>query len=349
MTNHVNKDIHAMICGSSGLALTEDEISFFQRTRPAGYILFARNCETADQIRALIDQFLACVGHPALVLIDQEGGRVQRLTPPIWPSYPAGRKIGKIFARDKDLGIEAARLAARLIGDDLHSLGINMDCLPVLDLALAGGHQVIGDRAYDSDPEIVSILGRSACEGLLSSGVLPVIKHIPGHGRAAADSHEKLPEVTASREDLEGLDFLPFMALRDMPAAMTAHILYTSFDAVRPATTSPCIISEVIRSYIGFDGLLISDDISMGALSGTIVERVDALFTAGCDIALHCNGDMGEMETLADRAPVLQGAGRARFDTALDMIEKPAHLNREMAWQRLQDLLDGVENGGTVD
>ncbi|MBZ0217830.1 MAG: beta-N-acetylhexosaminidase [Fimbriimonadaceae bacterium] len=329
----------AMICGSSGLALTQEEVAFFRETRPAGFILFARNCDTPDQIGRLIDQFRNCAGRETLILIDQEGGRIQRLAPPLWPQYPTARRIGEIYDQDRDQGIEAARLASRLIGDDLCQLGINMDCLPVLDLSFDSGHKVIGDRAYHRNPQIVSALGRAACEGLFAAGILPVIKHIPGHGRAAADSHEQLPEVSASLAELADLDFVPFKALADMPAAMTAHILYTNLDAVRPATTSRYILDEVIRRMLGFDGLLMSDDVSMGALSGTIGERVDALFDAGCDIALHCNGDIEEMEVLAAHTPELAGTSKARFDRALNLIEPPEELDRELAWQRLRDLL----------
>lgn len=332
-------NIRAMICGSRGLTLTKSEADFFRVTKPAGFILFARNCDTHDQIRGLVNSFLDCVGHQALILIDQEGGRVQRLTPPNWKAYPTGQSIGQVYERDNEAGIEAAHLASRLIGSDLHDLGINMDCLPVLDLAFEGGHKVIGDRAYHNTPEIVSILGRAACEGLYSAGVLPVIKHIPGHGRAGADSHEKLPEVDALLEELEKLDFVPFKELNDMPAAMTAHILYTSLDAVHPATTSPCIIKEVIRDFIGFKGLLMSDDVSMGALSGTIAERTEALFAAGCDVALHCNGDLGEMIALESRSPELTDDSLARFELARDKIASPVPFDREAGWQRLQDLM----------
>ena len=329
----------AMICGSEGTSLSPREIAFFRETRPAGFILFARNCETPDQVQALTSEFLACVQHEALVLIDQEGGRVQRLTPPVWPAYPAGEMFGALYNKNSDKGMEAARLSARLIGNDLHALGINMDCLPVLDLAFPGRHKVIGDRAYHRDPDVVAQIGRAASEGLMSSGVLPVIKHIPGHGRADADSHETLPEVGAALEELNSSDFVPFRTLSDMPAAMTAHILYTGLDAVRPATTSPRIIREVIRESIGFQGLLMSDDVSMGALKGTVGARAQALFSAGCDLALHCNGDMKEMEDLAENTPALSGISKRRYEAALAMIHPPDDLNRKHAWDRLQTLL----------
>jgi len=332
----------AMICGCAGTRLSSWETDFFRETRPAGFILFSRNCQTPDQIRALTGAFLDCVQHDALVLIDQEGGRVQRLPPPQWPAYPPGAAIGRIYDRNKALGLEAARLDARLIGDDLAGLGINMDCLPVLDLAVSSGHEIIGERAYHGDPEAVARLGRAAADGLMAAGVLPVVKHIPGHGRANADSHESLPTVEVSRETLESTDFMPFRALNDMPAAMTAHILYTDIDAVRPATTSAAIIGEVIRGFMGFDGLLMSDDVSMGALRGTIATRVDALFEAGCDLALHCNGEMAEMEDLARHTPQLAGKRKTRFDNAMARIAPAGPIDRDQAWQRLQALLATV-------
>lgn len=332
--------IRAMICGSSGLTLTPEETAFFRRTQPAGFILFVRNCEIPAQVSDLVKQFQDCVDHQALVLIDQEGGRVQRLTPPHWAQYPPGEVFGRIYDQNTEAGLEAAHLSARLIGDDLHRLGINMNCLPVLDLAFEGRHQVIGSRAYHSDPAIVSALGRAASEGLLAAGVLPVIKHIPGHGRAGVDSHEKLPEVDATREDLASLDFIPFTALNDMPAAMTAHILYTDLDPVRPATTSRGIIKEVIRGAIGFDGLLMSDDVSMGALSGTIAERTVALFEAGCDVALHCNGELEEMEEMAAQTPELAATSKTRFERTIGMIKTPGDFDRDLSWHRLQTLIN---------
>ncbi len=331
--------IHAMICGSAGPILSKQELKFFKECRPAGFILFSRNCETADQIKSLVLSFREAVDHDALILIDQEGGRVQRLVPPAWPRYPTARVFGELYDRDQQVAQDAVWLAANLIGHDLAELGINMDCLPVLDLDSDEGHDVIGDRAYHSDPAIVATLGRKACEGLLAAGVLPVIKHIPGHGRAGTDSHLKLPVIEATKSDLGLNEFAPFHDLSDMPAAMTAHVLYTSLDEKRPATISLAIIGQVIRKQIGFDGLLMSDDVSMGALDGTIAERTMALIEAGCDVALHCNGDLAEMEQVAENVPKLVGIARSRFERALAMRQGPNEIDRQDAMDRLQKLI----------
>jgi beta-N-acetylhexosaminidase len=331
--------IRAMICGASGQTLTDQEIGFFKDHRPAGLILFARNCATADQVKGLVNSFLETVGHDALVLIDQEGGRVQRLVPPEWPQYPPGRVFGALYDRDHAAGLEAVWLAANLIGRDLNELGINMDCLPVLDLQSDEGHDVIGDRAYHEDPDIVTELGRRACDGLLAAGVLPVVKHIPGHGRAGADSHKDLPIVSTPRSELELSDFVPFQKLAHMPAAMTAHVVYSDLDEARPATVSPAIIREVIRGHIGFNGLLMSDDVSMNALEGTIAERTAALIDAGCDMALHCNGNMDEMEEVAANVPELADQALARFEKALAMRGKAGSPQRGDTMDRLRALI----------
>ena len=331
--------VRAMICGASGLVLTDRETEFFKEYSPSGMILFARNCQTADQIKSLVNSFLEAVGHDALVLIDQEGGRVQRLVPPEWPQYPAGNSFGNLYDRNPEAALEAVWLAANLIGQDLAELGINMDCLPVLDLDSVEGHDVIGDRAYHADPDIVSEIGGRACEGLLAAGILPVIKHIPGHGRAGADSHKALPIVATPRRELEETDFVPFKKLSGMPAAMTAHVVYTNLDETRPATVSPAIIREVIRGFIGFNGLLMSDDISMNALEGTIAERTVALIEAGCDVALHCNGEYDEMVQVAKNVPHLNGAALARFERALAMKSKTTPVKRGVAMERLQALI----------
>ncbi len=328
-----------MICGVSGLTLTDREIGFFKDCRPAGFILFARNCANANQIKILVSSFLETVGHDALILIDQEGGRVQRLVPPEWPQYPPGQVFGALYDRDREAGLEAVWLAANLIGRDLAELGINMDCLPVLDLMSAEGHAVIGDRAFHEDPKIVSELALRACDGLLVAGVLPVIKHIPGHGRASADSHKELPVVDALRPELEMSDFIPFQKLAHMPAAMTAHVVYSKLDETRPATVSPAIIREVIRGHIGFNGLLMSDDVSMNALEGTIAERTAALIEAGCDVALHCNGIMDEMIQVAGNVPVLADQALARFEKALAMRRKPVPGRQSDTMDRLLALI----------
>lgn len=297
--------------------LSAEEVAFFRDRRPWGFILFGRNVENPDQVRTLTDSLRAAVDRPdAPVLIDQEGGRVQRLGPPHWRRHPPASAFAALPLPPSGQR-EAARLGARLIAHDLAAVGVDVDCAPVLDVPAPGAHAVIGDRAYADEVEQVGVLARAVCEGLMAGGVLPVIKHIPGHGRAAADSHERLPVVDASREDLERVDFAPFRMLSDMPIAMTAHVLYAALDATQPATTSHPVISEVIRRGIGFEGLLISDDLSMKALGGGLSERAAASLDAGCDIVLHCNGDLAEMEAVAAGARELEGPGAERARAAL--------------------------------
>ncbi len=312
---------NAFIVGCSGPALTTAEESFFRDSKPWGFILFKRNIETPDQVRALTGALRATTCRSdAPILIDQEGGRVQRMGPPHWPLYPPGRCYGRVSADDPLTRREIARLGARLMAADLRAVGINVDCVPVLDVPVPGAHGVIGDRAYADDPPAVAILGRAAAEGLLAGAVLPVIKHIPGHGRAGADSHRALPVVDSSREVLEERDFAPFRMLADMPLAMTAHVVYTAIDARAPATTSRIVMRQVIRGSIGYDGLVMSDDLSMNALSGTLGERARAAFAAGCDVVLHCNGKLDEMIAVAEAAPVLAGAAKRRARAALGRI-----------------------------
>lgn len=312
--------VQALVLGCSGPVLTDNERRFFAEALPWGFILFRRNIGTPGEVRALTSELRASVGRDAPVLIDQEGGRVQRMGPPHWQKYPAGRFYGRIHANDPLTRREITRLSARLMAHDLLDVGINVDCLPVLDVPAPGANDVIGDRAYGPDPETIAILGRAAAEGLLAGGVLPVMKHIPGHGRAGVDSHLTLPVVDASLADLEAVDFLPFRMLTDMPAAMTAHVVYSAIDPRSPATTSRRVIRRIVRGTIGFDGLLLSDDLSMQALSGTIGERAARAFAAGCDIGLHCNGKMDEMESVAAVAPALSGRSRSRADAALARI-----------------------------
>ncbi|MCE1236562.1 MAG: beta-N-acetylhexosaminidase [Hyphomicrobiales bacterium] len=317
--------VSAFIAGCAGPTLSPEEVAFFAETRPWGFILFKRNCETPDQIRALTAALRAAADRPdAPILIDQEGGRVQRLGPPHWPAYPTGRTYGDVHRRNCGDGLRAARLGARLIAADLLDLGIDVDCLPVLDVPVEGAHDVIGHRAYGVTPEVVSALGRAAAAGLLDGGVLPVIKHIPGHGRAGVDSHHHLPVVDTPRETLEATDFLPFRAAADLPLAMTAHVVYTAIDPDRPATTSTTVISSVIRGFIGYDGCLMSDDVSMQALSGTIGERTRAALDAGCDLALHCNGDLAEMREVAVNCRPLEGDALRRALRAESMRRRPA-------------------------
>jgi beta-N-acetylhexosaminidase len=319
----------AFIAGCSGQVLTAEERAFFRDAEPWGFILFKRNIGTRSQVLALTQELREAVGRAdAPVLIDQEGGRVQRMGPPHWPAYPPGRAYGRVAGNDPSFRREVARLGARLMAHDLREVGIDVDCVPVLDVPVAGAHDVIGDRAYAADPATVAILGRAAAEGLIAGGVLPVIKHIPGHGRAGADSHHALPVVRASREELEAQDFVPFRHLADMPLAMTAHVVYTALDPAAPATTSRKVMREIIRGHIGFDGLVMSDDLSMNALSGTLRERAEAAFAAGCDVALHCNGKLAEMQEVAAAAPELRGKAKRRAEAALARIKhEPEPLN----------------------
>lgn len=308
----------AFIAGCSGYDLTPAEIAFFREADPWGLILFRRNVGSPDQVLCLTSAFREAVGRlDAPVLIDQEGGRVQRLAPPHWQAYPAARRLGAIHANDPLVRREVVRLNARLIAHDLRRVGITVDCLPVLDVPVPGSHDIIGDRAFASEAETIGVLGRAAAEGLLAGCVLPVIKHIPGHGRAAVDSHLDLPVVEAPLPALEGQDFVPFRLLADMPAAMTAHVVYTAIDPAAPGTTSRAVIRRIVRGTIGFDGLLMSDDLSMQALRGRLGERAGAALKAGCDLALHCSGRMEEMEQVAAAAPLLRGRSLRRAEAAL--------------------------------
>jgi beta-N-acetylhexosaminidase len=314
----------ACILGCAGIRLSADERAFFGQSDPFGLILFARNVDKPDQVRALIAEYRTLVGRAdAPVLIDQEGGRVQRLRPPHWPDFPSAAHFGAIYANDRARGIEAVRLGARLIAAELVALGINVDCMPVADLRHPEGHGVIGDRAYAADAESVGVLARTAAEALLAGGVLPVVKHVPGHGRARADSHETLPVVDASLAELDRTDFEAFRRLAHLPMAMTAHVVYAAVDRERAATVSSRVIGEIVRRRIGFAGLLVTDDLSMGALSGSLRERMQSAFAAGCDLALHCNGRMAEMVEVAEAAPALAGEAAKRAAAALGRLRAP--------------------------
>jgi beta-N-acetylhexosaminidase len=304
----------AVILGCSGESLSAFERDFFPAADPVGFILFRRNCSSPGQVRDLVASLRDCVGRDdAPVLIDQEGGRVARLRPPHWRLYPSAARLA---ALPDPLAETATRLGARLIADDLQRLGVTVDCLPVLDLPVPGADPVIGDRAYGSEPGRVSHLGRAACEGLLEGGVLPVIKHIPGHGHARVDSHSACPLVETGHAELSRTDFAPFHALAGMPWAMTAHIVYAAIDATAPATLSRPVVAEVVRRQIGFDGILVSDDLSMRALGGGIGERVRLALAAGCDLGLHCNGDPGEMEEIVRAAGLISEATAERLARA---------------------------------
>ena len=317
------------IFGLEGLQVTDEERAFFRETRPFGFILFARNVDNKDQVRALVaDLRDQCGCDNAIVFIDQEGGRVARLQPPHWDEYPPAAKFGAIACLDRTKGARAAFLNARLIADDLYDLGIRADCLPVLDLPARRSHEIIGDRAFDPDPHIVSNLGLAVCDGLMDGGVLPVVKHIPGHGRATVDSHLDLPRVDVDAEILRYRDFAPFKQLADMPFAMTAHIVYTAYDDRRPATTSSRMVNNVIRDEIGFTGVLMTDDLNMKALNGTLTERTRSAQQAGCDLALHCSGVLEEMQEVADALEPAGDATRERLAAALDRLSTPKPMDR---------------------
>jgi beta-N-acetylhexosaminidase len=338
--------ITSAIFGCSGLSLTQQEKDFYQEVQPWGFILFGRNVDTPEQVTSLVAELKACVNHDDVpILIDQEGGRVRRLRPPHWEAYPAGEVFGQHYSHNKEQGLRFAWLQSRLMACDLHKLGVNVDCLPVLDVPVRGSHDVIGDRAYGDEPVIVSDVGLAASEGLLSGGVLPVIKHIPGHGRAGVDSHKDLPVVNASLEDLKQSDFEPFKRLNHMPLAMTAHVVYTAIDADNPATTSSKVIKDIIRDYIGFDGLLMCDDLSMHALKGTFEERTSASFAAGCDVVLHCNGDLSEMRPIASVCPELSGDSLRRAVQATDLFANVVPCNEESLRNEFRALCNGETYG----
>jgi beta-N-acetylhexosaminidase len=331
----------AFITGVSGPELSAAERDFIRAECPWGFILFKRNIETPAQVTRLINELRAEIGQPdAPVLIDQEGGRVQRLGPPNWPIYPAGAVFGRLYDIDPAAGLAAARFSARLIAADLDEVGVSVDCLPLADVPVSGANAVIGERAYGTEPAKVAAIARAVTEGLEEGGVLPVLKHIPGHGRATADTHFSLPVVDTSREELEQSDFAPFRALADLPMAMTAHVVFSALDPAQPATTSATIIDEVIRGLIGFQGLLMSDDVSMNALAGSISDRTRALLAAGCDMVLHCNGKLEEMLEVARVTPELSGKALARAGRALLSRKAPQPFDRVKARAELDALVD---------
>src|SRR5712675_3199684 len=330
----------AFITGVSGLELTDAEREFVRAERPWGFILFKRNVDTPAQIAQLVGKLRDCVGNPeAPVLIDQEGGRVQRLGPPHWRSYPSGAVFGALYDSDRMLGLQAARLSSRLIASDLIDLGITVDCLPLADVPVEGSDAVIGNRAYGTEPGKVAPIARAVTEGLEQGGILPVLKHIPGHGRATADTHFRLPVVDTPRAELERTDFAAFQPLADLPMAMTAHVVFSALDTAHPATTSATIIQQVIRGVIGFQGLLMSDDVSMNALAGSIAERTRAILTAGCDMVLHCNGKLDEMRAVARETPLLTGKALERAKRALASRRAPQPLDRGAARAELDELV----------
>ena len=307
----------ASIFGLAGPELSRQERDFFRDADPAGYILFRRNCETKEQLIRLTDSLRDIHGRSDLpILIDQEGGRVARMRAPEWPEFPPGEAFAKLFQAAPSSAIEAARANARAIALTLRSCGINVNCLPLLDVRQEGAHDIIGDRALGSEPMQVAALGRAVLDGMASAGVVGVIKHIPGHGRALCDSHQELPVITASVEELE-VDLEPFERLRSAPMGMTAHVVYTAWDPDRPASQSPKVIGEIVRGRIGFDGWLMSDDIGMQALSDGFGLRAAGVVAAGCDVALHCSGEMDEMLAVAEAVPAMSGEGEARLARAM--------------------------------
>jgi beta-N-acetylhexosaminidase len=330
----------AFITGISGPELSLAEREFIRSERPWGFILFKRNVDAPAQVARLVAELRETLGDPdAPVLIDQEGGRVQRLGPPHWPAYPAGAVFGALYDIDPALGLSAARLSARLIAADLFETGVTVDCLPLADLPVAGADAVIGNRAYGTEPGKVAAIARAVTEGLQRGGILPVLKHIPGHGRATADTHFRLPEVDTSKAELERTDFAAFQALADLPMAMTAHVVFSALDPAHPATTSATIIDQVIRGVIGFQGLLMSDDVSMNALAGAIAERTRAIFAAGCDMVLHCNGKLDEMREVARETPELSGKALDRARRALASRGAPQPFDRQAARTELNALI----------
>jgi beta-N-acetylhexosaminidase len=337
----------AFITGVSGLELTGTEREFIRAERPWGFILFKRNVETPEQVIRLLRDLREIVDEPdAPVLIDQEGGQVQRLRPPHWPLYPAGAAFGELYDIDPALGISAARLSARLIAADLTDLGVTVDCLPLADVPVPGADAVIGDRAYGSEPKKVVAIARAVTDGLEQGGILPVLKHIPGHGRATADSHLKLPTVDTSKNELERTDFAAFRPLADLPMAMTAHVVFSALDPAHPATTSATIIEQVIRGVIGFQGLLMSDDVGMNALAGSFAERTRAVFAAGCDVVLHCSGKLDEMREIAAETPELSGKALERARQALASRRPPQPFDRVAARAELDALISRVGTAG---
>ena len=336
----------AFITGITGTELSAAEREFIATERPWGFILFKRNVANPSQIAALNAELRTVLGDAdAPILIDQEGGRVQRLGPPNWPVYPPGAAFGRLYDTDSALGLTAARLSARLIADDLIQTGVTVDCLPLADVPVAGADAVIGDRAYGTEPGKVAAIARAVTDGLEQGGILPVLKHIPGHGRATADTHFSLPVVDTLESVLEKTDFAAFQALADLPMAMTAHVVFSAVDAAHPATTSAKMIERVIRGAIGFQGLLMSDDVSMNALAGSIAERTRAAFAAGCDVVLHCNGKLDEMRQVARETPELSGKAMQRAQRALAARRPPRAFDRTAARAELDALIGQLGTG----
>lgn len=334
--------VSAAIFGLSGLELSPDEKAFFRDADPWGFIVFARNIEGPRQLSRLTNSLRDCVGRDAPILVDQEGGRVARLRPPSWRNAPPAEVFAQMFEREPEAAIEATRINYQLLAHELRDVGLDVNCAPVLDLRVDGADAIIGDRAFGDRPDPIVHLGRAAMDGLMACGVAPVIKHIPGHGRADADSHLALPRVGEERGYLSETDFAPFKALNDAPMAMTAHIVYADIDPENPATTSSDVIGSVIRDEIGFDGLLMTDDLSMKALEGSFRDRGEASIRAGCDILLHCNGDPVEMRPVAEAAPELAGKALERAGIAEKARENRESFDPKTAESRLNALIEEI-------
>jgi beta-N-acetylhexosaminidase len=316
--------MQAAIYGLAGLEITDSERDFFRDADPAGFILFKRNCETREQVRRLTDSLRELSGRPDVpILIDQEGGRVARMKPPEWPAFPAAERFAALYQVAPSSAIEAVRANTRAVALMLREVGVNVDARPLLDVRQEGASDIIGDRALGSDPMQVAALGRAVLDGLASAGVVGIVKHIPGHGRALVDSHKELPVVTASEQELE-VDLEPFERLSGAPMGMMAHVVYTVWDAERPASMSPTIIREIVRARIGFDGWLMSDDLGMEALQGDFGARAAGVVAAGCDVALHCSGKMDEMVAVAEAVPAMAAAAEARMVRAMGTAAAPA-------------------------
>ena len=332
-----------VITDCEGTRLTVEEKALFREAPPFGFILFARNCQTPDQVRALTDEMKEVLGREDIpILIDQEGGRVIRLNPEHWRHPPAPSVFSSLYERDPDTAVEALSISTLLIAADLAEIGVNINCFPLLDLLFDGAHDIIGDRSFGRDPAKVIALGLAACEGLIAGGVLPVIKHIPGHGRAAVDSHVALPVVEASLEDLRNLDFVPFQALSGMSCAMTAHVTYTAIDPDHPATLSPRLIRQIIRKEIGFTGVLFSDDISMKALSGSPAQNAKAALRAGCDLVLHCNKSLEERRDVLTSLYDFNVTNESWIRDMLSRRRRPWDLDRDRLSRWLDNALSGL-------
>lgn len=334
----------AAIYDCEGPRISAEEKAFFRDVDPWGFIVFARHCSSADELRAHCDELRESVGREdAPILIDQEGGRVARMAPPVYPAHPAPAVFGELWRLDPDKAREATWLNAYLLGRLVSDCGVNVNCVPMVDVPQPDADPtVIGDRAYAKHPDVIAALGAEVIEGSYEGGVLPIIKHIPGHGRALCDSHHELPRVSASQRDLEEVDFPPFRALNDAPMAMTAHVLYEAIDAERCATLSPSIIGDVIRGTIGFDGLLMSDDLKMKALGGTFEARMRDSFEAGCDVALCCNYTMAEKQESVKGARALEGKAAARAAAALSKLRQIERRDTAADYERLDGLLKPV-------